>query len=66
MVREGIVLGHRVSSQGIKVDRAKIEAIEKMSSLIDVKGVRSFLSHARFYRRSIKDFSKVANLYPTY
>ena len=60
MVKEGIVLGHKVSSKGIEVDKAKIEAIEKLPSPVSVKGVRSFLGHAGFYRRFIKDFSKIA------
>ena len=60
MVREGIVLGHLVSERGIEVDKGKIEVIEQLPSPVNVKGIRSFLGHAGFYRRFINDFSQTA------
>ena len=59
MVEEGIILGHKISAQGIEVDKAKVETIEKLQYPTNVKGIRSFLGHAKFYRRFIKDFSKI-------
>jgi hypothetical protein len=59
MVKQGIVLGHVISERGIKVDNAKVEAVEKLPPLTDIKSLRSFLGHAGFYRRFIKEFSKI-------
>ena len=60
MVKQGIVLGYKISRSGIEVDKAKVEVIAKLPEPKCIKDIRSFLRHARFYWRFIKEFSKIA------
>ncbi|GJV27371.1 reverse transcriptase domain-containing protein [Tanacetum coccineum] len=52
MVKEGIVLGHKISKNGIEVNKAKVDVIAKLPHPTTVKGVRSFLGHAVTHRLS--------------
>nr|GEV09478.1 reverse transcriptase domain-containing protein [Tanacetum cinerariifolium] len=51
MVKDGIVIGHKISKEGIEVDKSKVDFITKLPHPTTVNAIRSFLGHASFYRR---------------
>jgi hypothetical protein len=60
MVKQGIVLGHVILHHRIVDDKEKVDPISNLPSPCILKEVCSFLGHVEFYRRFIKDFSKIA------
>ena len=60
MAIEEIVLGHKISTVRLEVDQAKVSVIETLMPPNTIKGIISFLGHAKFYRRFIKYFSKIS------
>ncbi|GJS41865.1 copia protein [Tanacetum coccineum] len=61
MVKEGIVLGHKVSGAGLEGDKAKIDVISKLPPPTNVKGIRSFLGHAGKERIAADHLSRIEN-----
>ena len=53
-------LGFIIGTEGIKVDPAKIEVIKAWEPPTTVRGVQSFLGMCNFYRRFIKNYSRIA------
>ena len=63
MVIEGIVLEHKIYVAGLEVDQAKVVVIKTLMPPTTVEGIRSFLGHAGFYIRIVKDFLKSQDHY---
>ena len=61
MVQEGILLGHKIPVRGIKVDKLKVDVIDKLPPPINKKGVRSFLGQVGFTSDSSKISQKSSN-----
>ena len=59
----GHCLGDKISTTGLEVDQAKVAIIKTLLPPTIVRGIRSFLGHAGFYRIFIKDFSKFLDHY---
>lgn len=59
IVKEGIVLSHKISDKGIQVGQAKVEVIAKLTPPIFVKGVRNFFGHVGFHGWFIKDSQRL-------
>eukprot|EP00253_Pinus_taeda_P005004 PITA_05004 len=61
LMTQGTILGHAISQQGLQVDPNKIAIIQRVPPPQKVKYVQSFLGLEGYYRRFIKDFSKLAS-----
>ena len=53
-------LGHVVSTSSVSVDPKKVEDVMSWERLKSVFDIRNFLGLARYYRRFIEDFSRLA------
>jgi len=61
-VREVEFLGVVISPKGVKMQRKKVEGVLSWPAPRNIKKVQKFLGLANYYRRFIKDFTKIATL----
>ncbi|WVZ53404.1 hypothetical protein U9M48_004350 [Paspalum notatum var. saurae] len=59
-IEEVKFLGHVISNGGIAIDQSKVSEVQNWKIPEDVKGIRSFLGLAGYYRRFIEGFSRIA------
>jgi len=60
-LEEVVFLGHVVTKEGIKIDPQKVKAITEWPRPTNITEIRNFLGLAGYYRRFVKDFSKIAS-----
>lgn len=58
-MKEGKLLGHIISKDGIKIDPKKVQAIQKISLPRNKKEIQSFLGQVAFLRRFIPSFAEI-------
>jgi hypothetical protein len=64
-MKEGKLLGHIVSAEGVRIDPSRVEAIQTLSFLRSRKEVQSFLGKINFLRRFVSNFVEMVKLITT-
>jgi hypothetical protein len=57
--KEVAYLGHKITSEGVKPNPDKVDAVKKFPIPKTPRDIKSFLGLAGYYRRFIKDFAKI-------
>jgi hypothetical protein len=64
-MKEGKLLGHIVSAEGVRIDPSRVEAIQTLSLPRSRKEVQSFLGKINFLRRFVSNFAEMVKLITT-
>ncbi|CAM6094833.1 unnamed protein product [Calypogeia fissa] len=59
-MQKGLLLGHVISQQGIKVDVGKVDIIRALQPPSNLRELRAFLGHVGYYRRFIRHYAELA------